>query len=221
MMHRILLISLTLFTLIFTTGCSVTPKYRVTVDAITAPNVALSPSSYTIKALDEKKDSNGILFKKYAQKLSEVMNQQGYSLSDNAQVAQQNIYFDYGLEKVDEETTVYSEPNISFGMSWGFPYGMHHNGMYYRRHYHPFFYDNFYGSYNTYTKTRIYYNRYLTLLAKDQSNKELWRVDVSSIGESKNLRKIIPLLIEAAAPYMGKNTAEPVKLVIKDKALKK
>lgn len=211
-MNRILLISLTLFTFFFTTGCSVTPKYRVTVDAITAPNIALSPTTYTIKALDEKKESNGILFKTYAQKLSETMQQKGYMLMSEHQGAETSLYFDYGLEKVDEETEVYVEPNISFSMGWGFPYGR------YYRHYHPFFYNDFYrSSYNTYTKTRTYYNRYITLLAKDQSDKELWRVDVSSVGESKNLRKIIPLLIEAAAPYMGENTAEPVKLIIKDK----
>ena len=215
-MHPILLINLTLFTLIFTTGCSVTPKYRVTIDAITTPNLAVSPTSYTIKALDEKKETNGILFKRYAQKLSETMQQKGYTLMSEHQGAKESLYFDYGLEKVNEATEVYVEPNISFNMGWGFPYGRHYG------HYHPFFYNDFYGArYNTYSKTRTYYNRYITLLAKEPSGKELWRVDVSSVGESKNLRKIIPILIEAAAPYIGTNTAEPVQLVIKDKAVKK
>lgn len=213
-MKRILLMTLTLFTVIFTTGCSVTPKYHATIDAITAPNLSVAPSSYVIKSLDTKKESNSLIFQKYTQKLNEILTQKGYTPSGN-QVAQQNIYFNYGLEKVDERTEIYREPNISFNMSWGYPYGR------YWGHYHPFFYNNFYGEgYNTYRKVRTYYNRYITLLAKDQSNKELWRVDVSSVGESKNLRKIIPLLIEAAAPYLGTNTAEPVKLVIKDKAKK-
>lgn len=217
-MNRTLLTLLILSTLSFTTGCSITPKYQVTVDAITAPNLSISPSTYVIKALDNQKDSNGLIFRKYSEKLAQTLNQNGYANLSTDQTAKQLIYFNYGLEKVDEETEVYSQPNISFGIGWGGGYG--HYGHY--GYYSPFYHSSYYGGgYSTYSKTHAYYNRYITLLAKDQFNKELWRVDVSSVGESKNLRKIIPILIEAAAPYIGTNTAEPVQLVIKDKAVKK
>jgi hypothetical protein len=141
------------------------------------------------------------------------LHQKGYLQSTSSELAKQTIYFDYGLEKVNEETETYSEPDISFNIGWGYPY--------YGGYHHPF-YRNYYGAgYTTYRKTHIYYNRYITLLAKDQFNQELWRVDVSSVGESKNLRKIIPILIEAAAPYLGTNTTEPIQLVIKEKPKKK
>ena len=210
----------TLFTssvFLFTTGCSVTPKYHLTVDAVTAPNISIKPStSYIIEVVKKDTNKNSLAFQKFSTKLHEVLGQRGFVQPYASHLAQQIIYFDYGLEKVNEATETYTEPNISFTMGWGFPYA-----GYYGNHYHPF-YDGFYGgSYRTYTKTHIYYNRYITLLAKDPSNKELWRVDVSSIGESKNLRKIIPLLIEASKPYIGKNTAEPVKVVVKEKPSKK
>lgn len=206
---------LMIFTALFiTTGCSpMTAKYRVTVDAITAPNVSVAPTTYTIKALGTHTDS--LTFQQQAGHLTQMLNAKGYTMATYPSMAQQVIYFDYGIEKVKEETQTYSEPNVTFGMSWGFPYG-----YYYGRHYHP--YNNFwYGGHTTYRRTYAYYNRYITLLSKEQTGKELWRVDVSSIGESKNLKKIVPMLLEAAEEYIGTNTTEPVKLVLKEKKDKK
>ena len=215
-MNRTLLTLLMFSTLIFTTGCTVTPKYRVTIDAITANNVAIAPSTYVIKALDDKKSSEELLFQQHASTLARILEQKGYLAVQQGQASKQTIYFDYGLEKVNEETETYSEPDISFHMGYGYGYG-----GYYSPFYNPYYGTGFGGGYSTYSKTHTYYNRYITLLAKDQLNKELWRVDVSSVGESKNLKKIIPILIKAAEPYLGINTAEPVQLVIKDKPNKK
>jgi len=215
-MKRILLTAIFTFSiLIFSTGCTITPKYRVSIDAITAENISIAPSSYVIKALDDKKDVNTLIFQQHSQKLAQVLQQKGY-VTTQGTVATQTIYFDYGIEKVNEETQTYTERDISFHIGYGYGYG-----GYYSPFYSPFYGTGFGGGYSTYSKTRIYYNRYVTLLAKDQSNKELWRVDVSSVGESKNLKKIIPLLLEAATPYIGTNTDEPIQLVIKDKPKKR
>ena len=61
MKHILITLSL-LSTLIFTTGCSIISKYKVTIDAITAPNVALTPSTYAIQALNKNKNSQGLVF---------------------------------------------------------------------------------------------------------------------------------------------------------------
>jgi hypothetical protein len=217
-MRKIILPIITTIALLITTGCSpMTAKYRVTVDAITAPNVTVAPStSYTIEALGKNTDKNSLEFQKLSNKLGEVLGSKGFVQPYAGHLAQQTIYFDYGIEKTETRTETYSEPDVTIGMSWGYPYG------FYGRHYHP--YNNFWygGGYSTtYRKTYTYYNRYVTILAKDQLNKELWRVDVSSIGESKNLKKIVPMLLEAAEDYIGTNTEEPVKLVLKEKKDKK
>jgi len=213
-MKKIFLPLITLMVMLITNGCSpITPKYRVTVDAITAPNIPVTASSYVIDALGKDTDVNSLRFQQQAEVLSQLLNARGYTKSSNGS-ADQTIYFDYGIEKIKEETQTYSEPDITFGMSWGYPYG------YYGRHYHP--YNNFwYGGQTTYRQTYSYYNRYVTILSKSSTNKELWRVDVSSIGESKNLRKIVPILLKASEPFIGKNTAEPIKLVIKGEKPKK
>ena len=198
-----------LFTLTFTTGCTITPKYRVTVDAITAPNTTIQPSTYKLKSLDKNVESNSLRFQQYTAPLEKILQEKGYHKATEAEIPQQIIYFDYGIDKLKEEKRTYIEPDISFGFGFGYPYGAF-------GYYDPFYHPVYYGSrYHTYTNT--YYNRYITILAKDQSAKELWRVDVSSVGESKKLRKIVPLLIEASKPYLGTTTKEPIELVIKEK----
>jgi len=209
-MKKSITILFTLFILTFTTGCTITPKYRVTIDAITAPNTTLNPSTYRLKALDKNKDSNSLRFQQYATPLAQLLHEKGYLKVEGNEKAKQIIYFDYGIEKLKEERETYIEPDIiTFNFGFGYPYG---SFGYYDQFYHPFYYRN---RYHTYTNT--YYNRYITILAKEQFDKELWRVDVSSVGESKNLRKIVPLLIEASRPYLGTTTKEPVELVIKEK----
>ena len=214
-MNKIIFSTLALITILFTTGCSpMTSKYRVTIDAITTPNLTAIPKSYTIQALDKDTDANSLEFQYHKQTLNAMLKDKGYKLVESG-LSEQIIHFDYGIEKVSEETQTYREPNVTFGVSVGSSYG-----YYGRHHYHPYWSDFGYGSYTTYRKNYTYYNRYVTLLAKNQTGKELWRVDVSSIGESTNLKKIVPLLVESAIPYIGKNPKEPIKIVIKEKRAK-
>lgn len=210
-MHKLIYTILIPFILLISTGCTpVINKYRVTIDAITNPNSSIKPSSYTIKSLGDDTDSNSLKFQQQSQYLIKLLNKKGYSQSSHENLAEQIIYFDYGIEKIKEETRSYSEPDVSFGISWGYPFG------YYHQRYHPFWHDVSYSSYRTYRKTYRVFNRYIVILAKDQLGKELWRVDVSSIGESDNLKKIVPLLIEASEPYIGTDTDKPVHLVIEE-----
>ena len=208
-MKKTLLSALTLLTLLLATGCSsMRSKYRVTIDAITAPNLSVTPKTYSIKALGKDTDANSLKFQQQVLVLDKLLQEQGYQKNEN--MAQQIIYFDYGIEKILEEIETHSEPQVSMGVSIGHTYG---------RYYSPFWSD--FGYYRSYSRHYNYYNRYVTLLAKEPTGKELWRVDISSIGESKNLKKIVPLLLEASLPYIGKNTKEPVKVVIKEKKSKK
>ena len=212
-MNKITFLVLTLITLLFTNGCSpITNKYRVTVDAITAPNLNVAPSSFRIEALGKNTDKNSLLFQEQSNYLVKLLRSKGYTQSNIPLEAKQIIYFDYGIEKLFEEVETYSEPEVTVGFSVGQPYG------FYGRHYNPFWGN--WGYYRSYRKQYNYYNRYVTLLAKNQLGMELWRIDVSSIGESRNLKKVIPILLKASLPYIGSNTKKPVKIIIKEKRAK-
>ncbi|SFV67683.1 hypothetical protein MNB_SV-12-1406 [hydrothermal vent metagenome] len=215
-MQKTIYIILVSFLLFITTGCTpIINKYRVTIDAITKPNSSIKPSSYTIKALGDQTDTDSLKFQQQSKHLVKLLNEKGYTESSNESLAEQIIYFDYGIEKIKDETLIYHEPDISFGISWGYPFG------YYHQHYHPFWNDIEYTSYRTYSKTHRVFNRYIVILAKNQRNQEIWRVDVSSIGESDNLKKIVPLLIKASKPYIGTDTDKSVHLVIEEEREKK
>jgi hypothetical protein len=217
-MKKMTLLILSTVFLLITTACSpVTAKYRVTVDSITTPDKSITPTTYTIKALSDKTDTQSLRFQEQVAHLKKILNNKGFTPAPKDFPAEQIIYFDYGIEKVAQRTETYIEPDISINMSLGYPHG--YRGRHYRPFYNHFWYGGRYAT--TYRQSYSYYNRYLTLLAKDQFNKELWRVDVSSIGESTNLRKIVPLLLEAAEEYIGKNTKEPVTLIVKEKIAKK
>jgi hypothetical protein len=213
-MQKLYLFLLLLPSLFINSGCSpITNKYRVNIDAITAPNLKVSPTSFTIKALGKNTDTNSLLFQEQSSYLVKLLLSKGYTQASSSLEAKQIIYFDYGIDKLLEEVETYNEPEVMVGVSVGAPYG-----FYRRRHYNPFWGN--WGYYRSYSKRYNYYNRYLTLLAKNQLGRELWRIDVSSIGESKNLKKIVPILLEASVPYIGKNTKEPVKVIIKEKTAK-
>ena len=204
------LLFLSIFTLLITTGCSpMVSKYHVTIDAISAPNLLSIPKTYTITALGKDTDTNSLRFQQQANVLDELLKKEGYQKVENEHLAQQVIFFDYGIEKIAEEIETRSEPRVTMGVSIGHSYG----------YYSPFWSN--WGYYRSYSRQHNYYNRYITLLSKAPTGKELWRVDISSIGESKNLKKIVPLLIEASIPYIGKNTKEPIEVVIKEKEAKK
>ena len=210
-MKKLMIITLLAVILFITTGCSpMVNKYRVSIDAITHSNQDIAPTTFTIRALGKETDEKSLKFQRQSQQLIKILNQQGYQQVNNSSLAQQIIYFDYGLEKIKEQTRIYSEPDVSFGISLGFPYG------YYRHRYHPYWNNYGYTSYRTYRKTYRLFNRYIVILSKDQTGRELWRVDVSSIGESNNLKKIVPILLRASIPYIGKNTQEPINLVIEE-----
>ena len=207
-MRKVIYRAITISALILFTGCTpIVNKYRVSVDAITNPNENLAPTSYQIKALGKNTDENGLEFQWHTAQLINILNEKGYRPSKAGHLAEQTIYFDYGIDKVKEETQTYNQPNISFG--------------FYHNYYHPFWSDFTYSSYRTYQETYMLYNRYIEILAKNQAGKELWRVDVSSVGESKNLKHIVPILLEASKEYIGKNTERPVNLVLKEKREKK
>lgn len=217
-MKRIISTGVLLFTILATTGCSRTPKYKVTIDAVTAANHQLVATSY--KVASHNADLNDLRTQKYLRVLDKVLAQKGYHKAKEGTVSKETIYLDYGVEKIKEETRTYTEPNIRFNLGFGYPY----NSRYYRNNifYADPFYDPFYRErYSTYQRTYRYYNRHVTILAKDQFSKELWRVDASSIGTSKNLRAILPLLIESTAPYIGTTTEVPVQVTVKAKKEKK
>jgi hypothetical protein len=201
---KVFIVSITMV-LVFS-GCALlSSKYQVTVNSKVNQQIAMA-KTYRIHS----KDTLGV------EVLNRVLKAKGYQKVQESTNANIVITLNYGIKKDHEKKEVYVDPELSM-------MGYKHQEPYEGVRYDPFYggythYDNdFYkGTFRSYSTTYIYYDRFVTLVAKNKAATTLWSVDVSSIGESQDLKKIVPLLVKATEPYIGTNTKAPVKLEIQE-----
>jgi hypothetical protein len=62
----------------------------------------------------------------------------------------------------------------------------------------------------------VVYEKYLRMVARDAASEQIWTVDARSEGESRNLRKYLPLLAAASIEYVGKDSHGPVEIRLRD-----
>ena len=72
--------------------------------------------------------------------------------------------------------------------------------------------------------TVVVYEKYLKLSARENSEQvegrpqqEIWTIDVISEGESRDIRKTLPVLAAASIDYIGKDSQGQKTIRIKDK----
>lgn len=77
--------------------------------------------------------------------------------------------------------------------------------------------------YRDYIITTVVYEKYLKMsalstevVAEGRPQSEVWTVDVTSEGESRDIRKNLPLLVGASIEYIGKDTKGQKTIKIKD-----
>jgi hypothetical protein len=78
--------------------------------------------------------------------------------------------------------------------------------------------------YREYIVTVVVYEKYLKLSARENAPvvegrppQEIWTVDVTSEGESRDIRKNLPILVAASIDYIGKDSQGQKTIRIKDK----
>lgn len=81
-----------------------------------------------------------------------------------------------------------------------------------------------FAGYREYMVTVIVYEKYLKLSARENTpavegrpQQEVWTVDVTSEGESRDIRKNLPILVAASIDYIGKDSQGQKTIRIKDK----
>lgn len=82
-----------------------------------------------------------------------------------------------------------------------------------------------FAGFREYQITVVVYEKYLKLSAKDNAPvqegrppQEIWTVDVTSEGESRDIRRNLPVLVAASIDYIGKDTQGQKTIRIKDTA---
>lgn len=184
---------LILLMLLVLAGCA--RQYRVTVDAINSPTVPMG-GSYVLLPGDGKTGPEDLLFQTIAGYLQRVMASKGFVRVQTLEEAEQVITLAYEVSGPQIISNVHTE-------YWG---GRYHDYGHYGR---------------TYTTHHKVYTRNLIIKAYEAQSYnqdqrvQHWRASGVSTGVSSDLRKIAPVLIRAVEPYLGVNTAEQVKVVVK------
>lgn len=80
-----------------------------------------------------------------------------------------------------------------------------------------------FAGFREYIVTVVVYEKYLKLTAREnkeavegQPPNEIWTLDITSEGESKDIRKHLPVLVAASIDYIGKDTQGQKTIRIKD-----
>lgn len=193
--------------------------YEITVDALAARE-GVGATTYVLAPGNPGVSAEDLQYQEYARLLDRALQAQGYSAAQSQQNAELTIVLSYGVHGPFTQTESYSRP------TWG------HVGF--RRIYHDVpRCDRVPGSRASYSLAPTYgvtgystgsfsvttYSQYTTIEAfhstdfeQPSSSVVLWRVDLTNVGESSDLRQGFPVMLAAAMPYIGSNSGQKLEL---------
>jgi len=214
------------------TGCQ--SGYDVKVDAISHPPKAADPAvSYEIRSRDPQNPEDTLRFKEAAKFVKTALSAKGLYEAPDPQKADMIIDIDYGMSPPKPVMESRSEsiydmvpgPAIMEPMQVGTakdgtpiyamvsvkgPPVMQYLGQ------------------REYSVLVVNYEKYLRLSARENQPddeahpaEQVWTVDITSEGESRNFRKYLPALAAASIEYIGKDTRGQKDIHLKDEAADK
>jgi hypothetical protein len=209
-------ILITIFlSIMLVSGCAT----RVTVDVNAITNTAIKSAGhrYILTNAAGKTDVKDLYFQEFSRYFQTVLQQQGYTRVSDKKDADLEIRFNYGLSTgrtgistfawplyetiggetitITEKTTNASGKPVTTTRTIRLPARVERVGTSLESR-----------SYTLYTRSAGLEAR---LLNKDGSVGEVvWVVNINSVGESNDLRAIMPYLAAASAQFIGKNTGQ-------------
>lgn len=215
-----------LFTIISASGC--VRAYRVQVDSISDRSADVS-RVYQILPGNKDTGVNDLQFKEFAGMLVRTLALQGYTLAGVSDHAEIEIYLSYGVGEPEKHTYSYTTPvwgqtgmDIYTQTSQVTSSDNTSSTQYSRTYVEPQ-----YGvtGFTSETAEYIAYKKYAILDAFDIKNaktgtklKEIWKTSISSLSNSKDLRKVFPALLAASMKHIGTNTGEEIAIDVAEDA---
>ncbi|MSU70564.1 MAG: hypothetical protein EXS39_07290 [Opitutaceae bacterium] len=209
-------------------GCA--SGYQMKVDAISRPKPAAKeePVSYRIRNKNPEDSDDSLRYKEAAKFVKTALSGKGmYEVADSEK-ADMVVDIDYGMSPPKGRVETVSEP-VYITVPGPVTYqtmqvGSGANGT-------PIYRTiavqgpprTEYVGEREYLVMRVTYEKYLHLTARENQPgsegrppPEIWTIDVTSEGESKNLRKYLPALAAASIDYIGKDTRGQKDIRLKD-----
>ena len=212
---------LDLFLIILFSGCANTVS--INVNAIVDHELE-APGKRYVLSRGSNGESDDLYFKEFSRYFEHILTNAGYTKTENRDEADMEIFFKYGIS--DGRTGIYSYTTPIYDFVGGdsiiiTEQSTNGSGQQRTTTVHiPARLERI----GTAVETRGYtvYNRSAVLearslkhgAAKDKSP-VLWNVFLYSVGESNDLRSIMPFMAAAAAPFVGKNSGQQVSVTLK------
>jgi hypothetical protein len=206
-------------------GC--TSSYKVKVDALAQP-AAENSIAYQIKTNNPLLDPESLRHKEAERFVKTALSGKGLYEAPKPEMADMVVSIDYGISPPKVSQEVRSEPiyrTIPGAITTRVVVvGQDKNGnpIYSTVSYQEPSRQEYVGE-REYMITIITYEKYLRLSARENTTPiegrppaEVWTVDVSTEGESRDLRKALPVLAAATIEFVGKDTRGQKTIKLKD-----
>ena len=199
-----------------------TPKYSIHVNAITDIEASPAGTAYTLSSEQSSNAAGDLYFQEFSRYFHWLLKQAGYRQVTDQQQPDLNIRFAYNLsdpetgvasyswpiwETFGGETIVITETSTSGGVITTTRRKVHipvrtiRTGTAYETR-----------SYTLYTAS-VHLAAYAKGAAPD--SKPLWQLSAYTITDSSDLRSLMPYLAAASASFLGKNSGQEQRLVIR------
>lgn len=215
--QQMLLRTITFITAVAIAGCSLGVPLQV--DSISNPNLP-AEKTYVLLSGVPQVGSEDLYFQEFSRYFREILARAGYSEARSPAQAALAIYLGYGMST--GETVRYAHSLPVYGVEGGetitlrettrdaagavtettrtFLVPMHQRVV----------------GQDLRVGTYVNYTAFATLEARpageDRKGPTFWRITVTSTTESRDLRRLMPYMAAAAAPYIGRNTGEAVRI---------
>lgn len=208
-------------------GCAHNPRFLVQVDSIRDASPSAEKKSYLLlPANDKELNLDDLQFKEFGGYVQRALMKKGYTIPGKPEDLQVIILMGYGIGDPQTHHFAFSYP--IFGQTGGgystFNASTYGSGGYAHTtgsiQQMPTF--GVVGS-GIAAGSITTYQRYLILWATDVDEykksgkiKTLWKTTVTSEGVSNDLRRVFPVMVTAALPYIGSNTGQKVTIKMKE-----
>jgi hypothetical protein len=178
-------------------GCATT---QVTVDSLAKPKAEAS-ISYQLNDLNPLATGNPLRYQEAVGYVQTALSGKGLYEAPKGSQVDLVIDFEYGIDPADVRQTVYAGMDGLRDLVKG----------------------TVGGTFGEDVTTTIVYKKFIKLTARETAPRveghppvEVWTITVTSEGESRDLRKILPILVAASIEYIGKDSHGETIINLKD-----
>lgn len=207
-------------------GCatlSLQPKFEVAVSSLASP-AASKEKTYVLWPGNKGVNVYDLQFQEYARDLRRVLARHGFVRAKNVATADVAILLSYGIgdpqtHQFSYSLPVYGQTGVSSSSTFGTATVNGDSGTYsgttmYTPSYGITGYTAQSGSYTTFFRYARIDAYDLNVYRKSKKQIQIWQTTITSTGTSGDLRRVFPILMAAAAPYIASNTGKQVDVVL-------